>query len=87
MADYMSLHCNHCGKDVFKELGDYFMLKDDVWEQVCDNGFASKDMVLCKRCTEYWLGRKLTIDDYNDAPVNEFIIKKLKGEIDDNSAL
>lgn len=26
-APYMSLHCNACGKDVFKQPEDYFMLK------------------------------------------------------------
>lgn len=70
---YGSLHCNHCGKDVFKEIGDYFMLKDEIWQQVCNNNFVSKTHVLCKKCTEHYLGRELTLDDYNDAPVNDFL--------------
>lgn len=70
---YGSLHCNHCGKDVFKEIGDYFMLKDEIWQQVCNNDFVSKTHVLCKKCTEHYLGRELTLDDYNDAPVNSAI--------------
>lgn len=70
---YGSLHCNHCGKDVFKEIGDYFMLKDEIWQQVCNNNFVSKTHVLCKKCTEHYLGRELTLDDYNDAPVNSVI--------------
>lgn len=70
---YGSLHCNHCGKDVFKEIGDYFMLKDEIWQQVCNNHFVSKTHVLCKKCTEHYLGRELTLDDYNDAPVNSAI--------------
>lgn len=70
---YGSLHCNHCGKDVFKEIGDYFMLKDEIWQQVCNNNFVSKTHVLCKKCTEHYLGRELTLDDYNDAPVNSAI--------------
>lgn len=70
---YGSLHCNHCGKDVFKEIGDYFMLKDEIWQQVCNNNFVSKTHVLCKKCTEHYLGRELTLDDYNDALVNSAI--------------
>lgn len=70
---YGSLHCNHCGKDVFKEIGDYFMLKDEIWQQVCNNHFVSKTHVLCKKCTEHYLGRELTLDDYTNAPVNSAI--------------
>lgn len=70
---YGSLHCNCCGKNVIKEIGDYFMLKDEIWQQVCNNDFVSKTHVLCKKCTEHYLGRELTIDDYNDSPVNSAI--------------
>lgn len=70
---YGSLHCNRCGKNVFKEIGDYFMLKDEIWQQVCNNDFVSTTHVLCKKCTEHYLGRELTLDDYNDAPVNSVI--------------
>lgn len=73
MADYMSLHCNACGKDVFKEKGDYFMLKDEIWEEVCDNDYISLTSVLCKRCTEHFLGRELTREDYINAPCNYFL--------------
>lgn len=79
-APYMGLFCNHCGKNVFENPEDYFMLKDEVWDEVCDNGYVRRTHVLCKKCTEYWLGRKLTLEDYNDAPVNDFIKNKLKQE-------
>lgn len=61
-----SLHCNTCGKDVFKNKGDYFMLKNKVWQEVCANDYVSQYYVLCKDCTEKFLGRKLTKDDYAD---------------------
>lgn len=76
MAPHMSLHCNLCGKDVFKNEDDYFMLKDEIWDEVCDNDYVSKTEILCKDCTEYWLGRKLTPEDYLDAPVNSFLRHK-----------
>ena len=73
MADYMSLHCNACGKDVFKEKGDYFMLKDEIWEEVCNNDYISPASVLCKKCTEHFLGRELTREDYKNVPCNDFL--------------
>ena len=72
MADYMSLHCNTCGKDVYKNKEDYFMLKDEVWEEVCNNDYIAQTHILCKRCTEHFLGRNLTKEDYTKAPVNDF---------------
>lgn len=77
-APHMGLFCNSCGKNVFKEPGDYFMLKDEVWAEVCDNGYVSPTHIMCKNCTEYWLGRKLTAEDYSDAPVNDFIHQKIE---------
>lgn len=58
------MHCTTCGRDVFKRKGDYFMLKPEVWEQVVDTPYTSTRMVICKKCTERLLGRKLTKDDY-----------------------
>lgn len=55
------------------------MLKDEVWQEVCDNDYVSPYHVLCKDCTEKFLGRKLTKEDYTKAPVNDF----LKGESND----
>lgn len=61
---WIGVHCNHCGRDVFKRKADYFMLKPEVWEKVVDNPYTSTYHILCKRCTERLLGRKLTQDDY-----------------------
>lgn len=66
-----SLHCNTCGRDVFKDPKDYFMLREEIWEEVCDNDYISTTDVLCKSCVEKILGRKLVKSDYTSAPVND----------------
>ena len=59
-----SLHCSTCGKDVFKDPLDYYMLKNKIWEEeICNNDYISKTYVLCKDCAEKILGRKFTIED------------------------
>lgn len=63
---WVDLHCNTCGRSVFKRKGDYFMLKNEVWEEVCNNDVISKDYVLCKKCVERILGRKLNSNDYKN---------------------
>lgn len=40
------------------------MLKPEVWAEVVDNPYTSTTYVLCKRCTERLLGRKLRPEDY-----------------------
>lgn len=61
---WIGLYCHHCGKNVFKHKGDYFMLKPEIWAQVVDNPYTSTHHVLCKKCTERLLGRKLRPEDY-----------------------
>lgn len=66
-----SLHCSTCGKDVFKNPKDYYMLKDEVWNEICNNDYISKSSVLCRDCAEKILGRKFTREDMNlKAPCN-----------------
>lgn len=65
-----SLHCSTCGKDVYKNPRDYYMLKDEIWSIVCDNDYISKTDVLCRDCAEKILGRKFRKSDFTDAPVN-----------------
>ena len=77
-AERWSLHCNLCGKDVFKEPNDYFMVKNAIWAEVCDNDYISPTYILCNSCTEKILGRKLTREDYTDAPVNESNLAELE---------
>lgn len=67
-----SLHCNLCGKDVFKNPLDYYMLKDDVWAEICDNDYISPYYVLCRDCAERILGRPFQPEDMTDAPVNYY---------------
>lgn len=59
-----SLYCNQCGRDVFATKGEYVILKDEVWKQVCDNDYTSPSHILCKDCIERLLGRKLKPEDY-----------------------
>lgn len=58
------LHCTTCGKNVFKHKGDFFMLKPEIWEKAATSPITSPRMVLCRKCTERLLGRKLQASDY-----------------------
>lgn len=66
------LYCNTCGKSVFDDPLDYYMLKDKVWKEICDKGILSPHRIICKKCGEKFLGRKFTPEDMTDAPVNYF---------------
>lgn len=61
---WIRLHCNHCGRNVFKHKGDYFILKNKIWKEVCSNDYTRTTYILCKKCTERLLGRKLNNNDY-----------------------
>jgi len=81
------LYCNTCGRNVFDDPLDYYMLKDKVWKEICDKRTLSPHKIICKRCGEKFLGRKFTPEDMTDAPVNYFynddgtrILKILKGQ-------
>ena len=65
-----SLHCNFCGKDVFKDPLDYYMVKNKIWNEICDNDYVSPTHILCRHCAEEILGRQFIDDDFIDAPVN-----------------
>ena len=75
-----SLHCNTCGKDVFKDPNDYFMLREEIWKEACDNEYISTTDVLCKSCVEKILGRKLVKSDYTSAPVNDSNLMEFKDD-------
>ena len=66
------LNCCGCGKRVFDKT-NYFMLHDELWRKICKKGERNETDVLCKRCCELILGRKLTRKDLNDAPVNDWL--------------
>lgn len=65
-----SLHCNLCGKDVFKHPLDYFMLKDKIWNKITNNDYISQTHVLCRHCAEEILGREFVDEDFINAPIN-----------------
>lgn len=56
-------YCQVCEKTPHK----IYMVKDDLWEQSELDGF------ICHKCFESRLGRKLTIDDLLDVPVNDWL--------------
>lgn len=66
----MTLHCNTCGKDIFAEPQDYYMLHDTVWLELCQKQHLSPYWLLCKDCGEKALGRKFTKDDFMDIEMN-----------------
>ena len=65
-----SLHCNFCGKDVLEDPLDYYMVKHEIWNEICDNDYVSPNHVLCRHCAEEILRRQFIDDDFIDAPVN-----------------
>ena len=45
-----SLHCNFCGKDVLEDPLDYYMVKYEIWNEICDNDYVSLiKIILLKR--------------------------------------
>jgi hypothetical protein len=47
-------------------IDEYYMLTDEVWEAAC----PKRSGMLCIGCAEDRLGRRLTADDFTDAPLN-----------------
>ena len=68
---WKSLHCNACGKNVKIDPDDDFMLHEELWAEACEKGGVCYDDVLCKKCVEDFIGRKLTAADLADMPCNE----------------
>ena len=56
-------------------IDEYYMLQDDVWLQAIRGVTGQWTMhgMLCVRCVENGLGRKLTPQDFTDAPLNHGI--------------
>lgn len=54
--------CAICGDEDI----DYYMVKNEIWEQ-----FGVKTRMMCIPCLEEKIGRKLTAEDFTDAPVND----------------
>ena len=49
------------------DAGDYVMLKDPVWNRVCDD----PEDLICLPCIETRLGRPVGIEDLTSAPINK----------------
>jgi hypothetical protein len=56
--------CSDCGVDLIK-IGEYYIVKDKVWDEV-----ASKNELLCIGCLEKRIGRKLISEDFPEIELN-----------------
>lgn len=67
----MSWSCRYCQVSTMK-IGDYYMLRDDIWKQVNLDKLGRPVVggMLCITCVEKKLCRKLTRDDFSDALIN-----------------
>lgn len=66
-ADAPPFNCSDCGANVAR-LGEWYMLRDPVWQQATRSAPAHH---LCVGCLEERLGRRLTSEDFNPAaPAN-----------------
>ena len=70
--------CLDCGLPTWNPLGksEWYMVRDEIWgESGAPTRLVisaeTKGYYLCIGCLEARLGRKLTRDDFTDAPVNE----------------
>jgi hypothetical protein len=59
------LLCLDCGENTI-EIGEFYMVKDDVWAQVCEPDGG----MLCIGCLEERLGRRLVPDDFKDCQLH-----------------
>ena len=56
-----------------EQYGHGWMVTDEVWEEICeDEGWSPNNpyAIYCCECAEKRLGRKLTIEDFTDVPIN-----------------
>lgn len=70
-GDYLCLDCG-VNTSAVDGTGDYYMVHDEVWA-LTGIGFKLFDGILCRPCLSERIGRPLTLDDYNDYPVNDWI--------------
>lgn len=71
--------CHICGKNIFEEPNDYFMVKNFIWKEICQKGKINSSCTICWKCSEKFLGRKIKDNDLTNAPVNDSIKSYLKG--------
>jgi hypothetical protein len=67
--------CSDCGVGTIT-LGEWYMVKDEIWEQAWAGrrkswyGEVDGREILCIGCLEERIGRTLVTCDFTDAPVN-----------------
>ena len=75
MPSHKNFICIDCKKDTWNE---YYMIHTNTWKKAHPK---SKGM-LCIKCLENRLGRKLTSKDFNKVPLNLIKTKRTKILID-----
>jgi hypothetical protein len=60
-----SVRCLDCDIDTI-ELGDFYGVNDSVWLEAVPDGKG----MLCLLCLQVRLGRRLTLADFDTAPIN-----------------
>jgi hypothetical protein len=73
MSNFGNFNCLDCQVNTLDNL-EYYMVEDYVWQQ---SGLDSCEGMLCIRCLEFRIGRKLISSDFPDLPINtqEFFLK------------
>ncbi|MGB3545192.1 hypothetical protein [Rubrivirga sp.] len=61
--------CDRCAASTRTE---YYMIEDDLWAAAAPND----ERALCLGCVEDAIGRRLTPNDFQDAPVNRWPVMK-----------
>lgn len=77
--------CLDCSANTM-HIDEYYMVTDEIWRAVVPERYG----MLCIGCLEGRLGRKLSKDDFSDAPLNGFTIwqsQRLRSRLTFNEAL
>lgn len=90
MTGRIKAPCADCQIDTLRRDTDWYMVRNHIWEsawpgsittfamyEADDDGVVPFSEILCIDCLERRLGRKLTRDDFTDAPVNNAVLKRL----------
>jgi hypothetical protein len=68
-------HCLDCDVDTV-EIGEYYMLRDNVWLEANPDDAG----MLCFRCVQARLGRRLRARDFMDLPMDRSFLRALADE-------
>ena len=61
--------CLYCGVNTM-HIDEYYMLNDDLWEDVTALAGTNGKGMVCIGCVEGQLGRNVTAADFKDVPLN-----------------